>query len=309
PELLSTIISAPRDVTVHPRQAGKFVLSLHNPTAGPLQAGVSVRCDNGYAITPAELAVEIPAGATRQLDFATPAAAAPATSLAAPPQADISIAFDETLQHQFSIPLRYLTVLGKELPEQPTFVLNDSAQLHSTVVNEPGSSHLFWRGPDDLSAEIRLACKEGKLALHVIATDDKHVQPFTGRDVWKGDNVQLAIAAPGQDGGWEIGFTHLANGQSEVTAWKNPKGADMAAALAKITLSTARDDERNITTYAATLPLAALGIDEDTARQGFALNVLINDNDEGSRESFLVIAPGLGRGDNNSSRYPLVCCE
>lgn len=309
PELLSTIISAPRAITVHPRRAGKFVLSLHNPTAGPLQAGVSVHCDNGYAITPAELAVEIPAGATRQLEFVAPAAAAPASSPATPPQADINIAFGETLRQPFSVPLRYVIMLGKELPEQATFVLNNSAQLHGTVVNEPGSSHLFWRGPDDLSAKIRLACKEDKLALHILATDDKHVQPFTGRDVWKGDSVQLAIAAPGQKGGWEIGFTHLANGQSEVTAWKSPKGVDMAAALAKIALSTSRDDERNITTYAATLPLAALGIDEDTARQGFALNVLINDNDEGSRESFLVIAPGLGRGDNDSNRYPLVCCE
>ena len=57
------------------------------------------------------------------------------------------------------------------------------------------------------------------------------------------------------------------------------------------------------------MPLAALGIDAAAARQGIAINVLINDNDEGSRESFLVIAPGLGRGDNNSSRYPVICCE
>ena len=316
PELVSNIITAPQDISVHPRRDGTFALSLHNPTAGPLQATVSVRSDNGYAITPAELAVDIAAGTTRQIDFSAPAAAAaPAAQAAAPaaapapPQAEITVALGEKLRQQFSVPLRYLTVIGKDLPEQPTFVLKDSAQLHSTVVNEPGSSHLFWKGPADLSAAIRLACKDGILTAQVGVTDDKHSQPFTGRDAWKGDNVQLAIATPGQDGMWEIGLTRLADGQSEVTAWAAPKGVDMAAALAQIILTTTRDDERTTTTYTVAMPLAALGIDAAAARQGIAINVLINDNDEGSRESFLVIAPGLGRGDNNSSRYPVICCE
>jgi len=278
-----------------------------------LRGTVSVRSDNGYAITPAELAVDIAAGTTRQIDFNTPPSAAPTPAaigaLATPPQAQITVALGEKLRQQFSVPLRYLTVIGKDLPETPTFVLKDSAQLHSTVVNEPGSSHLFWKGPQDLSAAIRLACKDGVLTAQVVVTDDKHSQPFTGRDAWKGDSVQLAIATPGQDGSWEIGLTHLANGGSEVTAWAAPKGIEISAALAQIILTTTRDDERMTTTYAATLPLAALGIDATAAQHGIALNVLVNDNDAGSRESFLVIAPGLGRGDNNSSRYPVICCE
>ena len=63
---------------------------------------------------------------------------------------------------------------------------------------DPGNLHRLWSGPEDLSAGIRMNVRKGIWTIQISVTDDKHVQPERGVNVWKGDNVQIAFRIPGQ---------------------------------------------------------------------------------------------------------------
>jgi len=59
-----------------------------------------------------------------------------------------------------------------------------------------GATH--WNGPADLSGKIRLAWRSEGLYIAAEVTDDVFQQPYTGRDVYKGDHVNLWLDwAPG----------------------------------------------------------------------------------------------------------------
>ena len=152
-------------------------------------------------------------------------------------------------------------------------------------------SHLVWKGPEDLSAEIRLAADAEALELSVAVRDDVHVQPFRGAAVWKGDNVQVGLAFPNQRGFWEIGLSRLEDGTSEVFVWRAAYGFAPAVVAKQFRLIAER--KGTVTTYQAKLPFRALGITSETAQSGFRFNLVVNDNDGGGRESFMRIASGL----------------
>jgi hypothetical protein len=47
----------------------------------------------------------------------------------------------------------------------------------------------LWARPEDLSGEIRLAWRDGGLLVAAEVQDDKIIQSYTGRDLWRGDHV------------------------------------------------------------------------------------------------------------------------
>ena len=54
-----------------------------------------------------------------------------------------------------------------------------------------------WKSPEDLSAKVWLAWRGEYLYLAADVTDDRHVQNQRGRDIWRGDHVELYLdAAP-----------------------------------------------------------------------------------------------------------------
>jgi hypothetical protein len=57
-----------------------------------------------------------------------------------------------------------------------------------------------WKSPDDLSAVIHLAWREGGLFIAAEVTDDVVNQPYRGGDIWMGDHVNLWMdLTPGTD--------------------------------------------------------------------------------------------------------------
>jgi len=48
-----------------------------------------------------------------------------------------------------------------------------------------------WTGPEDLSGTIHLAWRGGMLAVAATITDSSFLQPYTARDVWKGDHINV----------------------------------------------------------------------------------------------------------------------
>ena len=194
---------------------------------------------------------------------------------------------------------------GKGYRPEPDFMLDAAGQVHALVPNSPETARLFWKGPRDLSAKVWLGRDGDTLLLKAEVADDRHAQPHSGEEVWKGDNIQFALVLPGQKGNWELGLTRLESGKSEGHVWHAPQTFRPEAAAAKIALETSRDEKAGLTGYEARIPFAAVGLTEAVGRTGFRFNLLVNDNDGFGRESFIALAPGLGEG-KDPGRYPVV---
>ena len=192
-----------------------------------------------------------------------------------------------------------------DFPPVPDFELKDASRLTMLAPNDPARSHLFWKGPEDLSGKVYLTRSRDSLKLRVEVTDDRHCQPFSGEESWKGDSVQLALRIPGQAGSWEIGFFRRGDGGNGCFVWNAPAGFDVRRVTERFRLETGRDEERKRTLYEAVIPFAAVGLTEEAAGRGFRFNLLINDNDGEMRESFIAVAPGLG-DSKNTDFFPVV---
>ena len=68
---------------------------------------------------------------------------------------------------------------------QPNFVLNHQGQVTRLIPSAPENEPLYWKGPDDLSATVKLARKNQALQLLITVTDNVHSQPFSGVESWK----------------------------------------------------------------------------------------------------------------------------
>ncbi len=65
------------------------------------------------------------------------------------------------------------------------------SQLTSIALTHNTYGQNDWQGINDLSAQARLCWIHSNLYLHIMVTDDIHVQNETGRDAWKGDEVEV----------------------------------------------------------------------------------------------------------------------
>ena len=208
----------------------------------------------------------------------------------------------------FSVPVNAAVAVpaGENFDRKPDFTLADRSQVVSLTAADPALNFRVWRDADDLSAKIFLGETNGNFRLRAEVTDDRHCQPFSGTDVWKGDNIQFAFQLPGQTGYWEIGLSRLDSGKSEVTVFQAPVGFDAAAAAKACRLVTSR--EGNVTGYDFTLPGTAAGMTPEMFRNGFRFNLLVNDNDGEGRDGWIHIAPGIG-DSKNPDKFPFVVFE
>ena len=195
---------------------------------------------------------------------------------------------------------------GKNFDRKPDFTLDKREQVVSLTAADPAMSHRVWRNADDLSAKIYLGEADGAMHMLVKVTDDKHHQPYSGFEVWKGDNIQFAFQLPGQRGYWEFGLSHLNSGKSEIMPFQAPDGFDGAAAAGKLKLVTTRKGTE--TCYDLTIPESAVGADSALLKQGIRFNLLVNDNDGEGRDGWMHIAPGIGE-NKNPDRFPFVLFE
>ena len=195
---------------------------------------------------------------------------------------------------------------GKNFDRKPDFTLDKRGQVVSLTAADPAMSHRVWRNADDLSAKIYLGEADGAMHMLVKVTDDKHHQPYSGFEVWKGDNIQFAFQLPGQRGYWEFGLSHLNSGKSEIMPFQAPDGFDGVAAAGKLKLVTTRQGTE--TCYDLTIPESAVGADYALLKQGIRFNLLVNDNDGEGRDGWMHIAPGIGE-NKNPDRFPFVLFE
>lgn len=288
------------ELTVIAGEPKQLAFNIRNPTAFALATDISLIVPDGLNCSNQRQNIELPPGAEALCVFDIAVAKDFRSVPGAQKDITVDARFGALWQGRFACPVNSVTVLenNAKLSGDAHFVLDDAAQNTMLVPNAPDMAKLRWSGPDDLSAKIWLGQDGQQLLIRVVAIDDIHQQPFSGGDVWKGDNVQIAIAVPGQLPFWEIGFSVTNDGRNEVHVWQAPSGFDAAAATATITLRGERDEANKVTRYDAAIPWTTIGLNAENAAQGFRFNLLVNDNDGDVREGFHAVAPGLGTGKN-----------
>jgi len=187
------------------------------------------------------------------------------------------------------IPVHYGTIVVPPDTEgrPPDIVLDRQEQLLSFIEADPHMIPHRWKGARDLSAKIWFAVDRDELRLRIRVTDNKHFQNESAVAMWKGDSVQCMLALPGQDGTWELGFAEDNAGKPLTANWARPPGMKEC----RILLDVERQGEERI--YTARLSRRELGLTDQMLREGFRLNIAVNDNDGVVRAHALQIVPGI----------------
>lgn len=301
PEPTGKLLRFAPNFRLQPGREVKSVVECRNPSRTPLKLALTFRPPAGLAVTPANRSVTIPPGENVSLSFAFRTDKnCRADSL------PLDVSAGTIWKGTLVLPLEtVIPIPSGAFSREPQFRVNRPEQVTSFVSVEDATAHLQWKGPADLSAELFLARGNRELRLRMIVRDDIHHQPVSGRDVWQGDNVQLGLRLPRQNGQWEFGFTRLADGKPECFVWLHPEGYDPAKSLRQIRLSTRRSESAGETVYEAVIPFRAIGLTQEIGEEGFHLSFLVNDNDGTCQESAISASPGMLNKD--SSRYPAVC--
>lgn len=166
----------------------------------------------------------------------------------------------------------------EEFRSKPDLRIDRASQMKRLTINAPGE-HQLWRGAEDLSAALFLNHSEAALKVKVVVRDDVHCQTYRGRDVWRGDNVQLCLSLPGGKRFLEIGLTHLPNGKNEVCFWNAAPEMNRSNS---IQLKTSRNEKEKTTSYEAVIPWNLIGYSRCPDHLSF--NLLVNENDGRGRK-------------------------
>ena len=182
-------------------------------------------------------------------------------------------ALDVCAQHSDLLEVVALSAHGK------TKELVDAARTHHVAcVAVTDSSH----ATDPILAELpkgtELLFGADALA-RIVVRDDVHCQTYRGRDVWRGDNVQLCLSLPGEKRFLEIGLTHFPNGKNEVCFWN---AIPEMTPSNSVQLKTSRNEKEKTTVYEAVIPWSLIGFSRCPDHLSF--NLLVNENDGRGRK-------------------------
>ena len=209
------------------------------------------------------------------------------------------------LRGMLEIPLSSCKVISGVPHSAPDIVLDRAEQRHELYPDNPHMMHMTWKGPTDVSAQMRLSLKDDNLVFDAEVCDDRHIQKNHGSDVWRGDNIQTSFFLPGWHEACDIGFTHYESGPPEVFIWNKPAGIALEAK--DIRLETSRHGTKTL--YHAEIPLRKFGVTKFDLKKGFKFNVIVNDDDGDGRKGWMQLAPGLGSKTQGIGAGPMVIIE
>ncbi len=284
----------------------EFALRLFNPTGRRMAFNLELRCPEGLTGNFEKARIMVDPNKAEIAKARITAAADFHSSEKDPAMLNVAVTAGNLWKGTVSYPAHNAVILPPAgLSERANFILDQASQVTILARNAPDTAHLFWSGPNDLSAVIRLGRDGENLLLKVEVTDDVHFQPHSDGQSYVGDGIQLALLLPGQPSLWEIGLARNNDGKSVTHVWMAPAGFDPIAAAQAIELATTRNEEKKQTVYETRIPFRAIGMTEKSGQQGFRFNLIVNDNDRGGRESYIGIAPGIGE-TKDPQYYPVV---
>lgn len=155
-----------------------------------------------------------------------------------------------------------------------------------------------WSGPDDARATGLLGWDSYNLYIALEVTDDQHVQPSSGSEIWSGDGVQFAIAIADENGSnpseyHEMGIAMDDKGRVSKWRWITPEGFNIADFF-ETELAITRKEQTTV--YEAAIPWNELTLDTTLVKPGMKLkfSLLVNDNDGEGRKGWLEFNSGIG---------------
>ncbi len=236
--------------------------TLSNPEKHKRRYRVAIAGEPALKCAPGERIVEVPPLGSAEVAFElTLAAGTPASRLRfqVTPEGGTLCEVSVAIKAAYPVPEGKFNAVAD-------FVLTGQERYTGLVPPHPGNEHLFYSGPEDLSAEIRLARDSKNLLIQVKVKDDRHVTVPDRKTFWEGDSLQVALALPGRNSPRQIG---LASGGMITDE--------------SVTGTVRRNEERKETLYELAVPLRSA----DPGGNGFRLNILVNDNDGECRKGYL----------------------
>lgn len=134
-----------------------------------------------------------------------------------------------------------------------------------------------WRGEEDLSGKAWIGWDEDNFYFIAEIRDDIFHQPYFGKDIWKGDCIQLAFRPAGvadyttYEGVYEFGIALGPSGE-EVYQW-TPQEKRVQTTFCRI------ERKNNLTLYQLALPWKMIGLKTPKAGLVIGWAFTINDND------------------------------
>lgn len=286
-----------------PGKSAEWNLSLFNPSGKARTVHLKLNHGPGYQVEPVPEKVVLYPGKRKRIR-----AKVSVSEMKKNHENALDLKLSSENEHiQIRFPMKWTVFIPRDKQaDQWDFILRNREQVHALFDADPGNLHRLWSGPEDLSAKIRMNIKEGIWTIQISVTDDKHVQPHQGVNVWKGDNIQLAFRISGQSSLWTAGLTLLANGKPELFLWDLPSEFLKQNPLQSWKLEARRSGTR--TEYEVKIPLSSIGVTPELLKLGIRFNVLINDNDGFGREGWIQITDGIA-GYRSSDPYPLLVFE
>ncbi|NLE55115.1 MAG: hypothetical protein GX617_09280 [Lentisphaerae bacterium] len=145
PRLAPAITSLPSDIVLTPGVESSFAIACRNPLNRALNLSLSLATPAGLAVAPASAELTLPAEASQQLPFVLKALPDFQASPREQPLLNVSIAVGSNVTRSISAPIRPVRKMAG-IGGTPDFILDSAAQVNSCVINEPGTTHLFWTG-------------------------------------------------------------------------------------------------------------------------------------------------------------------
>ncbi len=292
-ELLSSPVNVQDIPIILPGEKTQLKLMLRNPARKSGKLALKILTPPILEIIPSEAIFELQPG--EQKEWSPVIEATPCDSKTAIIMLEYSWNGDTPTRISQEVPLAL--PLHPAFPDKPLYTLDDKKYLVSLYELDPVNLHMQWQGPKDLSAAVWLTATDNTLKIRVEVVDDKHHQSFEGRDLFKGDSVQLTLKSANMTFPCELDFARGNDGIDRKLIRYTPPGLEIDRETATREIHFTSERKADWTIYRIEIPFAPFGITADSLRKdGLRFNLLVNDNDGEGRKGWMQVAPGIGRG-------------
>lgn len=296
---VAKILDGPAATFAIPGMVNTVALVLHNPMDETKTIKLSPDLPDGLVAETDTISAELKPGETKQAPFGF----STDQNLKGKSQLLQFVASFDGLKAHLAVPIDPAVKIGEQFTEEPQFVLDSREHVYSRYDADPNNLDKLWSSPQDLSASIKLACKDEKLMVNVVVIDDLHRQDHPVPDIWRGDSVQIFLGFPGEQGHWQLGVAlNEAKGVMR-HCWVAPPKVETGPLASAFDATVQRIG--TTTSYDIVIPLNILGgRTEADLKQGFRFNLMVNDDDLGVREGWISILPG--NENTNVTKFPWI---
>ncbi|MBC7329601.1 hypothetical protein H5T88_04500 [bacterium] len=175
---------------------------------------------------------------------------------------------------------------------------SDLKQFQPLTISGEGVKIKDWRGEEDIMGRAWVAWDEENFYFLCEVQDDVFHQPYSGKDIWEADCIQIAFRPmgvarePEYRGVYEFGLAKVKEGDI-IYQWE-PKEGNVSSGSCRINRSG------NLTIYQLSIPFKAIGIDKVEPGKEIGWAFTINENDGEGFRGWLEWAGGICGGKDAS---------